>query len=164
MILPKEAELLGATLDLRAGSDAGFETVMRIAPDPHRRLIDSLAKTPSGLRVYLLLENIRGTHDATALNVYLDLPQGAQPGDHRDLLAGSVGLYGLRRSSIPYDRESGQGLSFLLDATQVFLGLPAARSLAADAIRVSILPHRKLTDPRDTVVGRVALFWQKHHA
>ena len=164
MILPKEAELLGAAIDLRAGSEAGFETVLRLEPEPHRDLIDALAKEPVGLRIYLLLEHIQGTHDATALNVYLDLPAGAQPGEHRDLQAGSVGLYGLRRASIPQGLEGGPGLSFVLDVTSVFLGLPVARSPTADALRVSILPHRKLAEPKDITIGRIAVFWQRHSA
>lgn len=162
MILPTQSELLGASQTLREVPGAGFETVLRLEAGAHRNLVEHIVAGGAKPRVYLLLENIQGTRDATVLNAYLGLPDGALPGEHAGLLGGSVGLYGLRRASLRHDPDGGSGLSFVLDVTEIFLGLPPARSLKDNEVRVSVVPRRTSSGADDLLVGRVALFWQGH--
>ena len=164
MRLPKEAELLGDNSDELEIKGSGAHTVVRLNTDVRQDLVTSRANTSGSTphdRVYLLLENIRGTYDATILNVYINLPEEASQGDHRNLLAGSVGLYGLRRASIQHGEEGGLGLTFVLDITPILIEQPAAKSPYSNEIRVSIVPQRQLPEPADVVVGRVSIFRQR---
>jgi len=164
MTLPKEAELLGVNSDELEIKGSGAHTVVRLNTDVRHDLVASRTNTSGGTsrdRVYLILESIRGTYDATILNVYINVPEDASQGDHRNLLAGSVGLYGLRRASIQHGEDDGLGLTFVLDITPILMEQPAAKSPYANEIRVSIVPQRQLPDPADVVVGRVSIFRQR---
>jgi tyrosinase len=164
MTLPKEAELLGVNSDELEIKGSGAHTVIRLNADVRHDLVASRAKTSGGTsrdRVYLLLENIRGTYDATILNVYINVPEDASQADHRNQLAGSVGLYGLRRASIQHGEDGGLGLTFVMDITPILIEQPAGKSPYANEIRVSIVPNRQLPDPAEVVVGRVSIFRQR---
>jgi tyrosinase len=165
MTLPKDAELLGVNANELEIKGAGAHTVVRLNADVHRNLAATSANTSGDTvrnRVYLILENIRGTHDATVLNVYVNLPEAASPGDHRKLLAGSVALYGLRRASVQPREDGGLGLTSVLDITRMLIEPPAARSTPANEIRVSIVPARQLPDAAGIVVGQVSIFRERY--
>jgi tyrosinase len=164
MTLPKEAELLGVNSNELEIKGSGAHTVVRLNTNVLHNLAASRVKNSGSAlrdRVYLILENIRGTYDATILNVYINVPEDASQGNHRNLLAGSVGLYGLRRASIQHGEDGGLGLTFVLDITSILIEQPAAKSPYANEIRVSIVPQRQLPDPADVVVGRVSIFRQR---
>jgi tyrosinase len=161
MALPKDAELLGANNQALEIRDAGAHTIITLTTGAQRKLALGLASASaesSPLRVYLMLENIRGTRDATVLSPYINLPEGAAPGDHRHLLAGSVGLYGLTMASAAGNENGGQGLAFILDITRILIELVTTKSLEAGKIRVSVVPNRQLPDSTDIVIGRVSIF------
>ena len=86
------------------------------------------------------------------------LPEAARPADHRNLMAESVGLYGLRRASTLQGENKSPGLTFLLDITQILTELLASKSLNSEEIRVTIVPDRPLPDSITIVVGRVSIF------
>jgi tyrosinase len=160
MTLPKDAELLGTNSEELEIKGSGAYTIVRFSADGRRKLVAGLTKTAGGSlssRVYLLLENIRGANDASVLNVYINLPEDARPGEHRDLMAGAVGLYGLRRASIQSSQHGGSGLTFVLDVTPILGELLATKSLDADVIRVSIVPQRQLQESAGIVVARVSI-------
>jgi tyrosinase len=113
-------------------------------------------------RVFLNLENVRGTHDATALSVYINLPEGAKPSDHPELLAGSVGLFGLRGASLKDDKHAGQGLNFVLDITKIIDALHLKNALDVDSVKVRIVPHHMIPDQAQITVGRVSIYRQGH--
>src|SRR5204862_3073328 len=94
---------------------------------------------------------------AAVLNTYINLPEDAPPADHRNLMAESVGLYGLRRASTQGENKS-PGLTFLLDITQILTELLASKSLNSEKIRVTIVPDSPLPDSITIVVGRVSIF------
>ncbi|MBO9637331.1 MAG: hypothetical protein J7576_04110 [Siphonobacter aquaeclarae] len=126
---------------------AGARTLVRISPDG-RRGLRLLAE--GGSRLYLRLENIRGTRDATVLNVYLfGMPD--EPGSR---LAGSAGLFGLRLASVPEGDNQGAGLTFVFDVTALLPGLET------DALPVGIVPVHPLSELSDVVVERVSLFFR----
>jgi tyrosinase len=161
MTLPKEAQLLGANSGELEIKGSGASTVVRLSAERQRRL-SALIGEPSGAEwsggVYLGLEHIRGTFDAVVLNTYINLPEDARAGDHRNLLAESVALYGLRRATVLRGENAGQGLTFILEITRILIDLLASKSLKAEEIRVSIVPDRPLPDSITIVVGRVSLF------
>ena len=161
MTLPKEANLLGANSGELEIKGSGASTVVRLSAERQRRLSaliggPSAAESPGG--VYLGLENVRGTFDAAVLNTYINLPENARASDHRNLLAESVALYGLRRATVLRGENAGQGLTFILEITRILIELFASKSLNAEEIRVSIVPDRPLPDSITIVIGRVSIF------
>jgi tyrosinase len=161
MTLPKEVELLGTNSGELELKGSGASTVVKLSTDGRRRvaaLVGKPSASESSGGVYLGLERIRGTFDAAVLNTYINLPEDARPADHRNLMAESVGLYGLRRASTLQGENKSPGLTFLLDITQVLIELLAFKSLNSEEIRVSIVPDRPLPDSITIVVGRVSIF------
>jgi tyrosinase len=158
----------GTTVELVGSNDsalplkgASTSTTVKMDVQARAKVSASLAASsvpPAPDRVYLNLENVRGTRDATALSVFVDLPEGASPADHPELLAGTVGLFGLRRASTPGGQHVGGGLSFLLDISAIVDRLHLGGALNADALRVTIVPNRPLPDEPDVVVGRVSVY------
>ncbi len=111
-------------------------------------------------RVFLHLENVRGTHDASVLSVYINLREGAKPSEHPELLARSVGLFGLRRASLKEGKHAGQGLNFVLEITKIIDALHLKKSLDVDALSVRIVPHRAVPEKAEITVGRVGIYRQ----
>jgi tyrosinase len=161
MALPKDAKLLGANVEALEMRASRAQTIVRLSPEGQRKLASLVtgasAETPA-YSVYLGLENIRGDLDATVLAAYLNLPEDARPGDHRNLLAGSVGLYGLGRASVSGDENGGQGLTFFLDITRIVIDLIRTNSPNAEEIRVTIVSARPFPDSVTIVIGRVSIF------
>ena len=134
------------------------QTIVKLTPEGQRTLGSLVSGASTGTpesSVYLGLENIRGDLDATVLAAYLNLPEGARPGDHRNLLAGSVGLYGLARASVSGNENGGQGLTFYLDISRIVI---ETKSPDAEQIRVTIVSTRPLPDSVTLVIGRISIF------
>lgn len=109
-------------------------------------------------RIYLNLENVRGTRDAAALSVFINLPEGANPADHRDLLAGTVALFGLRRATVVTGQHVGGGLNFLLNISPIVDRLHLGNALNTDTLRVTIVPNNPLPETANITVGRVSIY------
>jgi tyrosinase len=156
-------ELVGASREAIPIKGAGATTSVKLDPVVRSRVSASLARaaeTAAPDRVFLNLENVRGTHDASVLSVYINLPEGAKPGDHPELMAGSVGLFGLRSASAAEGAHAGQGLNFVLDITKVIDTLHLDHGLDADALQVRIVPHRPIPDQAEITVGRISVYRQ----
>ncbi|HEV2693513.1 MAG TPA: hypothetical protein VG347_11505 [Verrucomicrobiae bacterium] len=108
--------------------------------------------------IFLRLESVIGDHP-TMLNVYLGLPGGANPAEHPEHLAGSIGLYGLRQAGMKQETgEEGQGMGFKLDVTRLLKSLKPAGSPAPAAIRVSIVPYRPIPKEAKLTIGKITFF------
>jgi tyrosinase len=154
-------ELVGSNETALPIKGASTSTTVRLDPEVRSKISASLAAEsvgPAPDRVYLNLENVRGTRDATALSVFINLPEGSNPADHQDLLAGTVGLFGLRRATVASGQHVGGGLNFLLDISPIVDRLHLGSALTADALRVTIVPNRPAPDDSDVVVGRVSIY------
>jgi tyrosinase len=154
-------ELVGASQTSLAIGGSGARTTVRLRPEVRRSLTASLAnasETAAPDRVILNLENVRGAQDAHVLNVFIDLPQGAKPSDHPELLAGSVALFGLSEASFDSGPHGGQGLSFALDISKLVDSLHLKRALDTDSIDVSVVPNRPVTDDAQITVGRISIY------
>lgn len=156
----KTVELVGSNETALPITGASTSTTVKLDREVQNRVSASLAAAsaqPSPDRVYLNLENVRGTRDATALSVFVNLPEGSNPADHPELLAGTVGLFGLRRATVANGQHVGGGLSFLLDISPIVdqLHLSAAN---LDSLRVTIVPNRPVAGGADIVVGRVSVY------
>jgi tyrosinase len=89
---------------------------------------------------------------------FINLPEGSNPADHPELLAGTVGLFGLRRATMASGQHVGGGLNFLLDIIPIVDRLHLGGALHADTLRVTVVPNRPVPDNADIVVGRVSIY------
>ena len=157
----ENAELVGASEAPLPVKGSAARTPVKLHPEVRRKVSASLANasvTSPPDRVFLHLENVRGTGDANALAVYLNLPEGADPADHPELLAGSFGLFGLHAASAEAGEEGGQGLNFTMDISRQIDALHVANALDTDAIHVTIVPRRPVPDQAPITVGRVSVY------
>jgi len=120
------------TLRVRDGVSSGLEIVRGIG-------------TTS--RLYVALEGIRGTFDATVLQVHF-----------AGTYLGSVALYGLRIASSPRSDGTGAGLTGYIDITsqaQRIIG----QALAPDAqLKLSIHPHHALPQGIEISIQSICLY------
>lgn len=157
----RNRELLGASPQPLSVKGSEANTSVKLDPGVRRKVSASLARaaeTAQPDRVYLHLENVRGAKDAHVLHVYVNLPEGAKPSDHPENLAGSVGLFGLRKASLKEGKHAGQGLNFVLDITKIVDGLHLQNALDTDALRVKIVPHQSVPEQSQITVGRVSVY------
>ena len=163
MTTGKNMELVGASQQALPIKGSGISASIKLDAGVRRKVSASLAmasETAPPDRVFLNLENVRGTHDASVLSVYINLPEGAKPGDHPELFAGSVGLFGLRSASAREGKHGGQGLSFVLDITKIIDALHLRNALDVDSLHVRIVPHQAVPDQAQITVGRIGIYRQ----
>lgn len=156
-------ELVGASQGALPIRGLGARTTVRLDANVRRKVSASLAtaaETAAPDRVYLNLENVRGTHDAGVLTVYINLPEGANPKDHPELQAGSVGLFGLGDASFEDSKHGGGGLNFVLDITNIVDNLHLNNALDVDSLNVTIVPHRAVPEQSEITVGRISIYRQ----
>jgi tyrosinase len=109
--------------------------------------------------VTLQIENVMGDKVAPRFSVYLNVPPGDEPGQHPELYAGSLGLFGLVESSHPNAQHGGNGLTFKLDITAVFGLLIATKNWDPQKLRVSFVPGYWDAPVPKVKVGRVSLYF-----
>jgi hypothetical protein len=98
-------------------------------------------------RLYVALEAIRGTFDATVLQVHF-----------AETYLGSVALYGLRTASSPRSDGTGAGLTGYVDITSQAHRI-IGRALAPDAqLKLSIRPHQTLPQGIEITIERICLY------
>lgn len=152
------------------GTSSGEVVVRRLRTDVAVRLnagtLQGIAARLSGARdkhpaehVYLALDAIRGTQDASTLSVYIELPE-----NHGEYFAGTVGLYGLRLATVAAENASEKGLRFVLDVTPFFQGLDVAHAGSSEELVVSIRLRRELPERAAVVIGRLVVFRKVHGA
>jgi tyrosinase len=155
-------ELVGANTEALSLTGTSLNTSVKLDNVVRNKVSASLLRATETAaapdRMYLKLENIRGTHDASVLNVYVNVPANESPGAHPELLAGTIGLFGLRRSSMQDGRHGGAGLSFVLDISDIVDRLHLSQQLTADALRVTVVPNQPVPADAAITVGRISLY------
>lgn len=156
--------LVGATKDrIRIVGSGTGPVQLRMDVQENRSMVQSIEMaTLSNLpdQVYLKLENIRGTLDATVLSVFINLPESPSVESLRAHHAGDVSLFGLRRASVTESEHAGQGLTALLDVSHVMDDLQNRQELTGDQIQVSLRPNNALPPGKEINVDRVSLIRQ----
>lgn len=157
-------ELIGESSGEFVVRGARSDARLQLDPGITRRLLERLAspraQVPSE-RVYLSLENIRGTRDASVLNVQLQRADSATADDEHAFRAGSLGLYGLRRASVPDAGSAVRGLGYVLDVTAFFTGLGATGTHAIDELVVSIHSQQPMPEGSPIVIGCMRIFTRR---
>ena len=159
----KRVELVGASREPVRIKNGEAGTSVQLDAGMRRKVSASLDAAPATAapdRVFLNLENVRGLADSTAFHVYVGLPQGATPADHPERLAGSIALFGVRKASRVDGEHAGQGLTFVLDITNIVDSLHLADALDVDALDVRIVPLKPVPEAAQITIGRVSIFRQ----
>jgi tyrosinase len=146
------AELVGANSGPLEIKSSGARANVKLDPDVRGKVSDSLEATTDTLpdRVYLQLENVRGTRDAYRLTVSVNQKR-----------AGSVALFGLRRASLKDGEHGGEGLTYVLDITDIIDDLFLENSaLDLNSLDVRIVPNQAVADEADLSIGRISVYRQ----
>jgi tyrosinase len=158
----QNVELVGANDQSLTVTSTGAHTTVQLDDATREKLTASLANATTGGvpdRVFLNLENIRGQADGVTLRVYINLPDGADPARHPELLAGSVGLFGVTTASRRDREHGGDGFTAVLEITRTIddLHLNAA---VPDSLNVTVVPRKPLPAAVDLTIGRISLYRQ----
>ncbi len=159
----KNVELVGASQGGLNVLGSEVATSVKLDPATRRKVTATFAAAVPDSerdRVFLNLENVTGLSDATRFNVYVGVPQGTNPADHPERLAGSVALFGVRKASKPDGDHAGAGLNFVLDITRIASDLHLEGNLEKDAVDVRIVPAKPVPDAANVSVGRISLYRQ----
>jgi tyrosinase len=169
MAAPKNVELLGAnTESIRlSGTEATTSVALdaavqnKLSSNLRSVTTESTASAPIVPdRVFLNLENVRGISDATIFDVYINLPDGANPANYPRNLAGNVSLFGVRKASKVDDTHAGDGLTFVLEISDVIDRLHLSGALAAGQLHVKLVPRHPVPDEAQISIGRISIFRQ----
>lgn len=159
----KTVELVGASRGAVPISGGEVGTSVQLDPDMRAKVSKSfVAASPVAApdRVFLNLEHVRGLSDATAFRVYVAVPEGANPVDYPDRLAGSVALFGVRKASQMENAHAGQGLTFVLEITRIVDALHLNQTLDVDALDVRIVPVKPVPAGAQISIGRIGIYRQ----
>jgi len=157
----RNIELVGASQSPVEIRGSGARTTVKLDSHVRQRLTASLAAASEAAppdRVILNLESVRGARDAHVLSVFINLPSGAKPADHPELLAGSVALFGLGEASSDTGPHGGQGLNFSMDITKTIDAMHLNNALDTDSLDISLVPNRVVTPEGKVTVGKISIF------
>ena len=153
-------EPIGATARPAVIGDVATEVRVDLDERAAASGVAAMGATDAGeevTRLYLALKMVKGAAPSPVLGVYLNVPAGKVPGDHPELLAGELTLFGLNVASDPDGRHGGNGLGFTLDITDLAGRLSAAGGLDPDHLRVTLVPGDGLSADRPVTVEQVSV-------
>jgi tyrosinase len=163
-------ELVGASTRSVSVRGADARSHVRLDSSMRRKVTASLSAPPvsaAGIaeaaapdRVFLNLENVRGPSDSVIFQVYVGVPEGEDPAERPDLLAGTIAPFGLSKASRPDDEHAGQGLTFVLEITDLVDGLHLSNSFDVDRLPVRIVPVHPVPDEAAITIGRISIYRQ----
>jgi tyrosinase len=161
------AELVGANDAAVQLGAAPVDTRVRLDRPTTARVIRSLqsitapgaaAREPD--RVYLNLENIRSESGSGSYSVYVALPEGANPAEHPENLAGTLSLFGVRRATLADGPQAGNGLTTVFDITNIVDRLHMSQALDVEHLPVHFVPSSNAGPQQSVSVGRVSIYRQ----
>jgi tyrosinase len=165
----RNVELLGAnTQSIRlTGNEA--RTSLSLEPSVKNKVTRNLTAARAAAataapaapdRIFLNLENVRGVHDGTVFRVYINVPEGADPAQYPDHVAGSIGLFGVSKASVADDKHAGEGLTYVLEISRIVDALHLSGALDAGQIHVRLVPLTPIPDEEQISIGRISVYRQ----
>jgi tyrosinase len=109
-------------------------------------------------RVTLHLEQVLSTNTAPTYDVFLNLPDGADPNQHEDRFVARVSMFGIKQASDPNGRHGGGGQNFAFDITELYHRLDDLNQIDPANLKVTFVPVDPVSDQQVTV-GRVSLYF-----
>jgi tyrosinase len=147
-------EMVGATEKPIKISKGGATTTLAISEPKgpaHAEMAVSMRR-----RVYLNIENVTGA-GAANYRVYVNLPDKADPKQHREYLAGVLPTFGVREASRKDEKHAGSGLHVTLEITDLVQRLSERDAWDPKSLKVSFVPRKE--GAADIQVGRVSLYY-----
>jgi len=158
---PEEPEMVGASeAPLLVEGDRATTTVRLNAPTGPAA--ERAAASPPD--VHLTVENVTGLDAHGNYAVYLNLPEGSKPEDHRERYAGLIPMFGVREATRRQGDHPGDGLTFSLDVTEVVRRLESrgewTGSVAVTLVRDDPSPPTTAeAAPAPIRIGRVGVYF-----
>lgn len=154
-----DVELVGATTEPVPVHGRDVRSRVRLDTGMRRKVAARLAPTAAEPdRLFLNLENVRGRSDAAAFQVFVGVPDDEDPAAHPERLAGSVAPFGLRKASLADEEHAGQGLTFVLEITEIVDRLHLEDDI--EHLPVRIVPVRPVAQETEISIGRISIFRQ----
>lgn len=152
-------EVIGANAESVQVSAQAAMTQVEVDLPAANSAVSSMGATEAGERVsrlYLALESVTGDVASAMLDVFLDLPEGANPEAHAENQVGSVALFGLNVASKPDGQHGGNGLSYTIDITDQADRLVAA-GLSDGLLKITLRTRDGHSGDAAIKIGRVSL-------
>jgi tyrosinase len=156
----RDVELVGANDGSVEIGSSEVRTSVRLDTAARDKVSGSLARVADGGepdRVFLNLQNVRSSVDGGVLDVYVGAPVGPGGEEQPERLAGSVGLFGVQRASLPDGDNAGAGLTIVLDISDIVDDLHLSDSLDVDTLSVRIVPEGAAPDDATISIGQVSI-------
>ena len=152
---PPVPEMVGATEAPFFVGPGRTEISIAIHPPTGPALLSAASRR----RVMLHIDNVTCERRSPPLEVYLNVPPGEAPDNHPELLAGSLGLFGVDLVSRTDGEHVGQGMSFKLDVTALYLSLTARKDFDARTLRVYFVQGSWDAPLPRVGIGRASLYF-----
>jgi tyrosinase len=156
----QKVEPIGANAAVVSVGSKPASTQVNLEPQVTRASITAMGTTERGkqvARLYLALESVRGSARAPLLEVYVNLPEGADPATHPEYMAGSLTLFGLNVASQPTGGHGGNGLGYTLDITDLAQRLEKAGDFDPTHLRVTLVPGEQVSDAKPITVDKISV-------
>ncbi len=109
-------------------------------------------------RVTLQLEQVTSSDTSPTYDVFLNVPDGADPDQHEDRFVARVSMFGIKQASDRAGRHGGGGQNFAFDITALYHELDDQGLIKPDKLDVTFVPVEPAGNPQVTV-GRVSLYF-----
>ncbi|HJQ02284.1 MAG TPA: tyrosinase family protein [Jatrophihabitans sp.] len=151
--------ITGGDVQSHVRLDSGMRSKVAASLSPAAVGADDAAGAAAD-RVFLNLENVRGQSHGAVFQVYVGVPDGEAPTDHPELLAGTIAPFGLRKASTPDNEHGGDGLTFVLEITDIVDHLHLSNSFDVERLPVRIVPMHPVSEEAPITIGRISIFRQ----
>ncbi len=134
--------------------DSEVRSHVRLSRAPRRRRVteslvpraaDAMDQGPVPDRVFINLENVRGTGDATAFSVYVGLGDDEDAESHPERLAGRIAPFGVSEGERPRQRGGRPGPDLVLEITDIVEELTMEGSFNIELAR-RLVPQRPVNE------------------
>jgi tyrosinase len=164
------AEMVGANSKRITLTGSPQTTTVAIQePSGPAKVRGKTAKTlaPALGKTYLQIENVVSKKSQATYEVYVNLPEKADPAEYQDHYAGALHLFGVRQASTRSAQHAGNGLNFSLELTELADALKAKNAWDEKNVRVTFVPRGEGGEARRTIaehdpikIGRVSVYRQ----
>ncbi|PCR94510.1 oxidase [Pseudomonas fluorescens] len=151
---------IGANTSVVKVGGTAVDTHIDLEPTATAKSVATMGATAPGkevARLYLSLESVRGSAPSPLLQVYVNLPEGADPALNPDRLAGNLTLFGLNVASRQNGPHAGTGLGYTIDITDLAQRLTDAGDFDLDHLRVTLVPGEQISDAKPVTVERISV-------
>jgi tyrosinase len=152
------AEMVGATerpIMLQSDATTTASVSLSTPTGPAR-----LAFAAGSRRVYLNVENIKSQGVAPSYAIYLNLPEGADPDQHEDLLVGLLPSFGVHEATRKTAHYSGSGLRHAWDVTAIVERLERGGHWDPSTAKITFVPVDPATKSHPVSIGRASFYYK----